>query len=94
MIPSTATLTLCFLYDCGWNVLILLKLDPDDVSGRIAIVLSDLCGNTIRCTIVLPCGDDVDYLPVLPFSKLNKIFIGYFDPENIFLDNKNKYFLG
>ena len=29
-------------------------------------------------------------LPVLPFSKLNKIFFGYFDPENIFLDNKNK----
>ena len=28
--------------------------------------------------------------PVLPFSKLNKIFYGYFDPENIFLDNKNK----
>ena len=27
---------------------------------------------------------------VLPFSKLNKIFLGYFDPENIFLDNKNK----
>ena len=28
--------------------------------------------------------------PVLLFSKLNKIFFGYFDPENIFLDNKNK----
>ena len=27
--------------------------------------------------------------PVLPFSKLNKIFLGYFDPENIFLDNEN-----
>ena len=27
---------------------------------------------------------------VLPFSKLNKIFFGYFDPENIFTDNKNK----
>ena len=31
---------------------------------------------------------------VLLFSKLNKIFSGYFDPENIFKDNKNKYFLG
>ena len=29
-------------------------------------------------------------VPVLPFSKLNKIFFGYFDPEEIFLDNKNK----
>ena len=27
---------------------------------------------------------------VLPISKLNKLFFGYFDPENIFLDNKNK----
>ena len=24
------------------------------------------------------------------FSKLNKIFVGYFDPKNIFLHNKNK----
>ena len=31
---------------------------------------------------------------VLPFSKLNKMFFGYFDPENIFLDNKNKFFRG
>ena len=22
--------------------------------------------------------------PVLPFSKSNKIFVGYFDPENVF----------
>ena len=27
---------------------------------------------------------------VLLFSKFNKIFFGYFDPENITLDNKNK----
>ena len=30
---------------------------------------------------------DIDKLAsgaVLPFSKLNKIFVGYFDPENIF----------
>ena len=27
---------------------------------------------------------------VLPFSKLNKTFFGYFDPGNIFLDNKNR----
>ena len=24
------------------------------------------------------------------FSKLNKMFFGYFDPENIFLDNTNE----
>ena len=28
--------------------------------------------------------------PVLPFSKLNKIFFAYFDPEKIILDNENK----
>ena len=27
---------------------------------------------------------------VLPFSKLNNFIFGYFDPENIFLDNENK----
>ena len=27
---------------------------------------------------------------VLLFSKLNKIFFGFFEPENIFFDNKNK----
>ena len=27
---------------------------------------------------------------VLLFSKLNKLFFGYFDPEKIFLDNENK----
>ena len=32
--------------------------------------------------------------PVLLFSKLNKMFFGYFDPEHIFLDNENKYFSG
>ena len=26
---------------------------------------------------------------VLPFSKLNKLFFGCFDPKNIFLDNEN-----
>ena len=31
---------------------------------------------------------------VLLFSKLNKIFFRYFDPENIFLDNENNYFSG
>ena len=31
----------------------------------------------------------VMYPPVVPFSKLNKKIFGYFDPENIFLDNKN-----
>ena len=28
------------------------------------------------------------------FSKLNYLFFGYFDPKNMFLDNKNKYFSG
>ena len=28
--------------------------------------------------------------PVPPFSKQKNIFFGYFDPENMFLDNKNR----
>ena len=32
--------------------------------------------------------------PVLLFSNLIQIIFGYFDPENIFLDIKNKYFSG
>ena len=31
--------------------------------------------------------------PVHLFSKFNKTRFGYFDPEQIFSDNENKYFL-
>ena len=35
------------------------------------------------------------WLPlVLLFSNLNEMIFGYFDPENIYLDNKNNYFSG
>ena len=34
------------------------------------------------------------YLAVLLFSKLNKIFFGYFDLEKIFLDNEINNFQG
>ena len=33
---------------------------------------------------------DMRSAPVPFFSKLNKMFFGYFDPENILLDNENK----
>lgn len=39
-------------------------------------------------------GMSLDISAVLHFSKLNKIFFGYFDPEFFLLDNKNEYFLG
>ena len=32
--------------------------------------------------------------PVKFFSKLNYFIFGYFDPTNIYFDNKNKYLLG
>ena len=32
----------------------------------------------------------VEWTPVKLFSKLNKTFFGYFDPKNMFIDNKNK----
>ena len=31
---------------------------------------------------------------VLLFSKFNKMFVGYFDPENFILDNKINNFRG
>ena len=33
-------------------------------------------------------GDWPANTSVLLFSKINKMFFGYFDPENIFLDNE------
>ena len=33
-------------------------------------------------------------IPVRLFSNFNQIFFGYFDPENIFLDDKSKYVSG
>ena len=33
-------------------------------------------------------------LLVLLFSNFNKIVFGYFDPENIFIDNEHTYLLG
>ena len=32
--------------------------------------------------------------PLLLFSKTNNTFFGYFDPENIFLDNEKSIFRG
>ena len=32
--------------------------------------------------------------PVLPFSRLNNTFFGYFDPEKIYENNENKQFSG
>ena len=35
-------------------------------------------------------SDSFETSAVLPFSKLITTFFGYFDPENVFLDNENK----
>ena len=32
----------------------------------------------------------IQYPAVLPFSKLNKLLLGYFDPKKVFGDNENK----
>ena len=43
------------------------------------------------------CLDDESgemYASVLLLSKLNKLFFGYFDPGNIFIDEKINYFSG
>ena len=44
------------------------------------------CGSGYGCEYVTLDGTH----SVLPFSKLNKIFFGYFDAENVFIDNENK----
>ena len=46
----------------------------------------DIIGKPIRSTNTV----DDRYDPVLLFSKLNTTFVGYFDPEKIFLDNENR----
>ena len=33
-------------------------------------------------------------LVVILFSKLNELYLAFFDPANIILDNTNSYFLG
>ena len=40
------------------------------------------------------CSEQLLCLSVRLFSKSNKMFFGYFDPEKIFVDNENKYFSG
>ena len=46
-----------------------------------------LCPESLDQLILV---SEVVSLPVILFSKLNKMFFGYFDPENIVLDNENK----
>ena len=55
---------------------------------KMASVWGDLTNSTAKIEALFML------LGVLPFSKLNKLFIGYFDPENIFLVNENKHFSG
>ena len=54
--------------------------------------LSEL--DMVGCEAACLVGACIICQAVLPFSKLNKMIFGYFAPENVFLDNKNNYFLG
>ena len=40
--------------------------------------------------LTLDAAEHATQAAVLLFSKLNQKFFGYFDPENILLDNENK----
>ena len=53
--------------------------DLSDISTKKALLLAPE-------DISRPLGS----VAVLLFSKLNKIFFGYFHPEKFFVDNKNK----
>ena len=62
---------------------------------RITISLANQ--GSIVCTVCGQKGHTAGfrgavYVSVLPFSKLYHLFLGYFDPENDFLDNENNYF--
>ena len=58
----------------------------DELETRISemdVTISDLRADCAAAQ------SQVSSAAVLPFSKLNHFIFGYFDPENIFLDNKN-----
>ena len=65
--------------------------------STVARLLSQLFANTKLsrkrfakhlARLLREAGEKGVLLPVLLFSKLNKMFFGYFDPENILIDNK------
>ena len=49
-----------------------------------------LCFSPFSISLMCPVFEALGCAPVKFFSKLNNFFLGYFDPENIFFDNKNK----
>ena len=57
---------------------------------RLEIALKEAQASTTAAQLAQRCA----IKPVLLFSKLNRIFLGYFDPDNIFFYYKNKYFSG
>ena len=68
--------------ECASHVALSRKAGRKRVDSRSTAQTIDLCSTkTPRCGGLSG--------PVLPFSKLNKMFFGYFDPENVFLDNEN-----
>ena len=79
--------------------------DLSDISAETAALTGTLAAGsfllqstshfTLGCSNVLALPTAMaSRQSVLPFSKLNKLFFGYFDPENVFLDNENKYVSG
>ena len=74
----------------GLSKVLTIKSTVARVSG-ILVNVSFILANSVSC-------NDATFRrckgPVKFFSKLNNLFVGYFHPINIFLDNKNKYFSG
>ena len=66
---------------------ILFNFEKGSTAWNAAFVSSIVVGGQ---PFAIAAGEVEWWHTVLLFSKLNKIFFGYFDPENIFLDNKNK----
>ena len=54
-------------------------------------VWGNLSGVSAKTATLLTC---IECTVVMLFSKLLKLFLGHFDPENISLDNEYNYFSG
>ena len=62
----------------------------EDFNTAKAVNMVGVLPGKMKQNIYLSCYLSGSLETVLLFSKLNEIFSGYFDPENIFVDNENK----
>ena len=84
-------LTLCTLHRCDSPRCVASFSDTKTIVGTRG---NRRAFDTGHVTMHLPARCSCSFVPALLFSKLNQIFFGYFDPENILLDKRNEYISG